>query len=108
SVDDTHVGNAADHQEQTNQQAQGLKVNGHQRTGNSLQILLLGVVVDQTHYQQGAADHTVDCFGQIPAVGSEGGADQQADGAQQQSGGNIVADLSHLAGLGNSALLLAE
>src|SRR5699024_1036303 len=90
------------------QQAQGFKVDGLQGANHGLHSLIAQVVVNQTHHQQRAADDAVDFRGQVPAVGSEGSADQQADGAQQQEGGNVVGNLGQGSGLGDLALFLPE
>ena len=106
SIDDTHIGDAADHQKQANQQSQSLKVDGLQGSHNGIQIFLLCVVVDQTDNQQSKADQAVGLSGHLE--GQEGSHDQQHDSTDQQHSGNHIGDFGHLARLGDSTLILAE
>ena len=102
------MGDAADHQEQAHQQAQRLKVNGAQRAIEGLRRLLPDEIVDQAHQHQGAADDAVGFRGQVPAVGGEGGQDQQADGTEQQHRGDHVLHRGHLIRLRDGILLFPE
>lgn len=83
-------GNAADHQEQTDEQPERFKVDGLERTGDGFDGFILCVVIDKADEQQRAADDAVGFRRQIQGIRSEGGADQQGDCAEKQDGRHHV------------------
>lgn len=104
-VDDAHVRDAADDQEQAEEQADRLDVDRLERLQDRRLVPRLAEGVYDADRHQAQADQAV-C--DVRLGGQEGRADQQGDHPHQEHRGHVVRDLRAGRALGHGLLLLAE
>ncbi len=104
-IDNAHVSDTADHKEEAEEKADGLKVDRLERLYSSLDVLILDAGVDKAYDEETCADKTVR---DVRFVGNKGCADKSYDAEAEKNGRNVIVNLCHLIILFHKTLFLTE